>query len=349
MENRQMLIGGLLLAAVAVSLWTHALVLDEFIAPTFGNTGIHFASMRHVLEHQEYPMDDYSYGGGITNLYVPLFRMGGASLALLTGLSLDTTARLIVLLIAVLLPLGFYALGRALFNDPWAGLASAFLVSAIPELLAYTVRPLPQALGHAFLPLAWFALATRRWKLALLLAFITSWVHQEAAVYQAGVAFGFGALALAAWYFDKPERKKEWMEFAKIGFAVWAVAAGAYLLWHYVLAGGPHIWELAQFQHHEGNILELNVAWEKSGVVLSVLGVLGAALLAWKLWKKPAPSEAAGLVFALALVGVGIFTVKNDLVGIRVFMDRFLVYLQQSLLPLAGFALAWVAGKVRRL
>lgn len=339
----------LLAASVALSLWTHSLVLEQFIAPTFGNTGVHFAAMRHIIEHQEYPMDDYSYGGGVTNLYVPLYRTSAASLSLLTGLSLDATARLLVLIIAVLLPLGFYSLGRALFGSPWPGVAAAFLVSAIPELLFYTVRPLPQAMGHALLPLAWYALATRKWGLALLLAFLTSLVHQEAAVYQAGVAFAFGALSLAAWFLERGDKGKEWLDLAKLGFAVWAVATLAYLGWHYAVAGGPNIWELAQFKHHEGNPLELQAFWDKSGATLAVLAAAGIALLAWKLWKWPSYKEApTGAVFALALLGVGLFAVKNDVVGIRVFMDRFLVYLQQSLLPLAGLALAWIGERASK-
>jgi nitrate reductase NapE component len=340
----------LLVSAVLVSGWTHSLVLEHFLAPTFGNSGVHLASMRHVLEHQEYPMNDYSYGGGVPNLYVPLYRMGGASLSLLTGLDLDAGARLIVLLIALLLPLGTYALVRTLFQNPWAGLAAAFLVSAPSELLVYTVRPLPQALGHALLPLAWLGLAARKPELALPLAFLTGWVHQEAAVFHAGVAFALGAAGLLAWKVDgRASERKEWLAYARLAFAAWAVTAVAYLGWHHLIVGAPPIWELSQFKYHEGGPLGYDTLWSKSGNTLSALALVGLGVALARLYRRPAPRAGVGLALSVMLLAVGLFTVKNDVVGIRVFMDRFLVYLQQAAVPLAGLGLAWLGERASKL
>ena len=39
-----------LLAAVALSLYGHSMVFNEWVMPTYGNTMIHVASARHAIE-----------------------------------------------------------------------------------------------------------------------------------------------------------------------------------------------------------------------------------------------------------------------------------------------------------
>lgn len=58
----------------------------------------------------------------------------------------------------------------------------------------------------------------------------------------------------------------------------------------------------------------------------------------------PAQNNLLALVFLAALLAAGLALVKNDLVGIRVFMDRFVVFLQQPMIV----ASAWLSSEFLR-
>ncbi|MFH1200621.1 MAG: hypothetical protein V1708_06140, partial [Candidatus Micrarchaeota archaeon] len=175
----------LLAGAVFVSLYTHSMVFQEWTMPTYGNTFIHVASVRHAIEYGDYPRVDYSYCGGIPNLFVPFFSIFIANAVLLTGLSIDFVSRMAVMLFALVLPLSFYALARRMFGVE-AGLFAAFFASLPGELLIYTVRPLPQSLGMVLLPVVFLAIYSEKTRVALFLSFSIALVHQEAAVFLAG-------------------------------------------------------------------------------------------------------------------------------------------------------------------
>ena len=321
-----------LLAAVALSLYGHSMVFNEWVMPTYGNTMIHVASARHAIETGEYPMwNDYSYGGGQPNLYVPLYRFLYAELVALTGLSFDLVGRLIVVLYALLLPLGFYLLGRELAGE-WAGVASAFLASLSPELLIYTVRPLPQGLGLALLPIGFYFLAKKDLRASVLSAFLIVLAHQEAGVFFVGCAFAFGALEVARAFLAGKRVFAESMP----GFAAWGAGTLTYLGWHFFAVRNLDLFALAQFQHHEGAFVSLQLLYDKTGLVLLALGALGFALLAYKALENKL--KAPG-VFALSALLVGLFCIKNDLFGLQVFMDRFIVFLHVSMIPVAALAL----------
>ena len=111
---KRFIVPALLLLAVLLSLYSHSMVLDEFYRPTYGNTNVHTASEKHLIQHGYYPIqNDYSYGGGVPNLYVPLYRFFAAGFMGLSGLDFDFGNRLIVLFLAVLIPLGFFLLASA--------------------------------------------------------------------------------------------------------------------------------------------------------------------------------------------------------------------------------------------
>lgn len=320
-----------LLAAVFFSLYTHAMVWSEFVAPTFGNTGIHVASARHFVEKGFYPLEDYSYGGNIPNLYVPIYRAGVAELVWLTALDFDFINRLIVTIFAILVPLGLFALGRKLFGTT-AGLFAAFLASLPAELLIYTVRPLPQAMGLALLPLALLMLYQGRRVPAIAASFAIVLVHQEAALFFVACAFAYGVAGVAMNTLQKAKVDDRFV----LALACWLVGAVTYLAWHFAMTGSIAFWELAQFKHHEGNVLDAKFFMEKTGEVLAVLGIFGAiaAGISFAVTKKRQE------LFALCLLVVGVVLVKNDLVGLRVFMDRFLVYLQLPMIVVAGLGAA---------
>ncbi|HLC38260.1 MAG TPA: hypothetical protein VJI71_02295, partial [Candidatus Norongarragalinales archaeon] len=179
----------LLALAVAFSIYGHSMVWSEWYYPTFGNTNVHVAFAKYMLTHFSYPLgNDFSYGGGIPALYVPGYRI---ALAIAGGIfGIDLAQRLLVMLFALMLPVGFFLFARELFGD-YAGVIAAFFASLPTELLVYTVRPLPQAFGLALLPFAFYAIAANRRKLALILTLAIALVHQEAIAFLAAGAFAF--------------------------------------------------------------------------------------------------------------------------------------------------------------
>lgn len=411
--SEKLLILGLLLA-VGLSIYTHSMVFREWTMPTYGNTFIHVASVRHTIEYGAYPMIDYSYGGGVPNLYVPFYRLFIANAVLLTGLSIDFVSRMAVMLFAVFFPLAMFSLGKRLFGVE-AGVFAAFFASLPGELLIYTVRPLPQALGMVLLPVAFLALFSEKTKAALFMAFAVSMVHQEAAVFFAGASFGYFLLV----QFFKEKKG------AQLAFYCFIVATATYLLWHYWVMHSFNVFELAQFKNHEGGMVSMDSYLTKTGIVVAALSLVGllfvlrgmlrdflqqfpvnedlqalaeqAVLLAFAaasvffylngfsfqyqaaeaplkdlhsaLGFIPPAFQTAGIsvlfgivvalfatftasktkissigayshLFAFAVFFTGFFATKNDAVGIRVFMDRFLVYLQEPLVLLAALGCA---------
>ncbi|MBI5225248.1 hypothetical protein HY989_05240 [Candidatus Micrarchaeota archaeon] len=413
-----------LLLAIILSLNTHWMVLREWHMPTYGNTMIHIASARHVVEHGEYPLIDYSYGGGIANLYVPHYRMLVATTSILTGFSLDFTSRMLVLLFAILLPLGFFLLTRRLFDENTAVFAALF--SILPgEMLIYTVRPLPQALGLILLPIAFHAFLGRKQFLMFFLAFIITFTHQEAVAYlfgAVGVFLAFTVLHIL-WrlFVSKQFNHQIHSDLVRKSLFLLVLCISVYLLWQFIMIGHINVFELAQFKNHEGNTVSLDSYLLKTGnlvVSFSLLGLLislsfllrnllsdvnnisaemkggifvfftffASALSSFFILNGFSLSRNASFVsisfpiflgplegteiifisivvalffvfvikalfeksksfmksdkiahlFLLALFFAGFFAVKNDAVGIRVFMDRFLVYLQQPLIIFAS-------------
>ncbi|MDP2717915.1 MAG: hypothetical protein Q8P02_04180, partial [Candidatus Micrarchaeota archaeon] len=318
-----------LLAAVALSVFTHAGVWDSYLAPTYGNTGIHQANARELVETGAYPLDnDFSYGGGIPNLYVPIYRFALAQLAM-AGLDFDFAQRLIVMLFALALPIGFFVFASAF--GQWQGVAAAFLASLPAELLIYTIRPLPQAMGLVMLAFAFGFIAKNHWA-AIATGVLIALTHQEAAVFFAMGAFAYGISAKAYDYWRKTESQN-----AMLALYAWAATTATYFLWNYFTLGHFNVFALAQFQHHEGAVVTLSMLAEKTGLLvlaLSAIGLLFALLEMRKaiLQKKPACIRVLGIAVLL----VGIFAIKNDLVGISVFMDRFIVFLQFPLILFAA-------------
>ncbi len=338
--------GVLVVVAMLASVYAHAGVFDAFLAPTYGNTGIHQANARELVETGHYPFqDDFSYGGGIPNLYVPLYRFALAQLVVMTGLDFDAAQRWMVMLFALALPLCFFAFGSAFGS--WVGVASAFLASLPAELLIYTIRPLPQGLGLVLLALAFgFLLHNSRW--AVFLGVLIALVHQEAAVFFAVAAFAF---AVAAKVHDGLLKTDSAGSFWVCVWA-WAATTATYFLWNFLILGHFNVFQLAQFQHREGGPVSVALLVDKSGHVLLALALVGIVSCLWlayrSLARKVAEPYSLQAALMLSLLCVGLFAIKNDAVGIGVFMDRFIVYLQVGLVVLAALglvrALEWVAG-----
>ncbi|MFH1780208.1 MAG: glycosyltransferase family 39 protein [Candidatus Micrarchaeota archaeon] len=321
--------------ALVLSVHAHSMIFNEQYYPTFGNTNIHVASENHLIQHGEYPLqNDYSYGGGIPNLYVPVYRFFAAQTIFLTGLSFNEINRWIVILFALLLPIGYYLLAKEAFGET-AGLFSAVLVSIVPEMLVYTIRPLPQAMGLALLPLAFFAIIKGSKKIAALSSIAIVLIHQEAGVFLVASVFSFAVLSIIINFFKKEKLVSKLSEKALIA---WFAGTLAYFAWHFFVTGNLDVFGLAQFQHHEGAIVSIQFLIEKTSLLVLLTGLVGAALtIASGLKQK----QEAILVLGIFLFSL--FAIKNDLVGLQVFMDRFIVFLQIPLILFAGSTLAFVS------
>ncbi|VVB71371.1 Dolichyl-phosphate-mannose-protein mannosyltransferase [uncultured archaeon] len=372
--------------AVLLSLYTHFIVLENFMMPTFGNTNIHVAIARHIIEYGNYPLQDYSYGGTAPNLYVPLYRILLAALVWTSGLSFDTASRLIVIIVTILLPIGFYFLGRKLFGET-TGLISAFVASVPPELLYYTVRPLPQAVGMMLLVFAlYFLFKNSKW--SLLFAFVLALMHQETAAfyglvcffyliylfyqktayhlmlpalilvavglntlstyYEDGLNILFSTLTIAVLYgllietnkflfkikmhllFLKNNFTSIFKKDKKIIVFTGILVAVTYLSWHYFIVGNLRLWELSQFKYSEGTLVDLSVFLRATGLFLTVFTVIG--LIFAFIFKKQR-------LLWLLLLALSFLLIKNDLIGIKAFMDRYIVYVMIFMIPLAAFGI----------
>ncbi|MBI5635532.1 hypothetical protein HY993_01045 [Candidatus Micrarchaeota archaeon] len=383
-----------LLAVIALSANSHMLVYKNNHMPTFGNTFIHVATERHFVQNGFYPLDrDYSYAGLAPNSYVPFYRSAIAVTSSLLSVDVEEVSRAFVMLFALLLPIGFFLLGRKLFVEI-AGAVAALSIVLMPETLIYTVRPLPQAMGLVLLPFAFYLILEKKLWPSILMTVIVSLVHQEAAVFLAGAALFYSlGLNLSAML---RERKIVLRKESLLPFYCFAAAAGAYLLWHYAVVGNFNIFGLAQFKYHEGAKAGLELIITKTGLLPVVLGLIGFAACAFSWLKNFLDEKTSRIVlvvfsalaayavivieavkfdavlgaalaalaalaisfvrielsleksaFALFVFIAAVGAVKNDVVGVNVFMDRFIVYLQQPIAVLAGLAAALAArGKI---
>lgn len=384
MEKKALFI---LLLAILLSVYTHFIVFDNFMMPTFGNTNVHVATARHIVEKGNYPLQDYSYGGTARNLYVPLYRILLAGIVKFTGFSFDFASRFIVLLVSILLPLGFFLLGRKLFGET-TGLIAAFIASIPPELLYYTVRPLPEAVGLMLLPFAfYFLLKNSKW--SLLFAVVLALLHQETAAFYGLICFFYliykfydktsyhlaipllilttVALNTLSTYFDdtfgvivfsltllslqllllelfeKPFAKlkihylylKNNLKTLLTKKYVMIICSGilvtiTYLAWHYAIVGNLRLWDLAQFKYSEGTIVHFENFMRATGLFLLTFTITG--LICILVYKKQ-------VFLWILLLFLSILLLKNDLLGIQAFMDRFIVYVEIFMIPLAAFAI----------
>lgn len=328
-----------LLIAVVLSVYTHSMVFDQYYYPTYGNTNIHVASERELVESGYYPIsNDFSYGGGIPNLYVPIYRFLASEIVFLSGEDFTLINRMLVMLFALLLPLGYYLLGRESFGEE-AGLFAAVLVSLLPEMLIYTVRPLPQALGLALLPFAFYIVMRGKLIHALLASIAITWVHQEAGIFFVASVFSYACLSTILNSIEK--KRIDVTPHARVAFIAWLAGTLAYFAWHYYAVGNLNILELAQFKYHEGGVVTAQFVIDKTGLTVLIFGVIGALAAASK------KTEQKLFVFGVLLFSL--FAIKNDLIGLQVFMDRFVVFLQIPLVLCAGFACAKIAEKISTL
>ena len=376
-----------MVAAALLSVYTHVIVFDNFMMPTFGNTNIHVAIARHIVEKSNYPLQDYSYGGTARDLYVPLYRIFLAFLVIVTGWSFDFVSRMIVLGIAILLPLGFFLLGKKLFGEN-VGLISAFLASVPGELSYYTVRPLPQAVGLMLLPFAfYFLFKDSKW--SFLFAFVLALLHQETAAFYglvclaylfykfyskakyhivipllilvvvglntlsrsyddwSGVVFfsltvffafellfeltkNLGVKIKFHWLYLKNNFTKLFSGKNRVILLSGLIVAVTYLSWHYFIVGNLRLGDLSQFKYSEGNVVELDNFMRATGLFLFSFTITG--ILCVLIYKKD-------VFFWVILFFLNMLILKNDLIGIKSFMDRFIVYVMIFMIPLAAFAI----------
>lgn len=316
----------LLILAILTSIYIRLPVFDHFIMPTFGNTFIHVTIARETIDTGYFPLIDYSYGGGIPNLYVPAYRMLIAELSLLFGVDIIILSRYLVLFFGVLASLSFYVLTKS-FSNEWAGVFAAFLASISPELVIYTLRPLPQSLGMVLVPFAIFAIVKNNYLLTALSFIFISLLHQETALVLVGIIFVYYNLALL--FKSSAER---------LALIAFIIGVFTYLIWHFAIVGNINIMELAQFKYKESgsspNLFDLTNGVEKMplftriGFLVSLFTIPGLLI---SLKKKN--------YLLLSFFILNFLAVGNEYIGIGVFADRFVAYLCQPMVVLSAIAI----------
>jgi len=137
-----------------------------------------------------------------------------------------------------------------------------------------------------------------------------------------------------------------------IALYTWAATTATYFLWNFLILGHFNVFELAQFKHREGGPVSPDLLLDKTGWLVLGLAAVGVLLCLWYAWQALRRSHSLPALLPallLAVTAVGFFAIKNDALGVGVFMDRFIVYLQFPLIILAALGLVrvaeWVAGR----
>lgn len=125
--------------------------ITNYIIPTYGNTMYQLSFSHYINVHGYRTPIALEYGGTGNNYYVPGFRYFISVISLLTDTDVIPAANLFMIIISIISPFTFYILSYKLTQSYLAGIISAFISLASPELQIYMVRPLPEMLGLVFI------------------------------------------------------------------------------------------------------------------------------------------------------------------------------------------------------
>jgi hypothetical protein len=309
----------------------HLNVLRGYVIPTYGNTLYHVGIERLTLESGYYPTQELSYNGGFPHFYVPAYRLLIASQSLLSGIDPMVVSGLVTITLSVAVFCIIYTFTKQLVHASAAVCALFFLIIS-PEMTIFTIRALPELLGLLMLPLTLVFVVANRIEgsfklnayvaLSVIFAAVTALTHQMTLLTL--------ALILAAYALTQVKNKNEFLKAVVPLVTVLAV----YALWQVYTLHTVSILGLSQVKYHEGTPVDFLASefrvgfFERAGVLLLPFAAVGLA------WLERNRTNKRFLLYSWVIASL--LLTKNDLLGIGIFMDRFLTFFVEALVVTAG-------------
>jgi hypothetical protein len=306
-------------------------VLRGYVIPTYGNTLYHVGIERLTLESGHYPTQELSYNGGFPNFYVPAYRLLIASQSLLSGLDPMVVSGLVTNLLAIAVFCVVYAFTKQLVRAG-AAVCALFFLTLSPELTIFTIRALPELLGLFTFTLTLFFVVANKTDapfqfnayvaLSVVAAAVTALTHQ--------ITLLTLAVVLTVYALTQVKNRSEFLKALCPLFAVFVV----YGLWQLYTLHTLSILGLAQVKYHEGTPVDFLASetrvgfFERAGLIVLPFAVIGLA------WLERSKANKRFLLYSWVLASL--LLTKNDLLGIGIFMDRFLTFFVGSLIIAGG-------------
>jgi len=309
-----------------------------YFLPTFDNSMLHAGRARVVVDTGAWAEMELVFGGITKSYHSPLYPDIAAGLSAVTGLSIWWAIRLASLLITgLLLPLSLYLLAKQVSGSWQAGVVAALVAPSLPSLITWGTRTSPISLGVVLVAFGIYFLAKEDYWIAGLVGLALAFTHQPSLL-----AFGLGLFAYFAvrtMLKARAQAKRDYIRLAHYAmplFAVGSLTLGAYLVWHLRQTGLdcldfrclPHL-----ASHEYGSPVDLAKHLQLLPRVLAVGGIALVAI------SNRFNFEHKLLLFSwLAAL---LILVKNDLLGVGVFTERFLTFFDLALAVFAGLLAGW--------
>lgn len=329
-------LGVVMLFSLALS-YAAFFVDASYLLPSFDNALLHSGRVRYVYDAGFWIPYELVFGGVAPSYHVPAYASLVSALAHVTGLNWLWAIRLFGLLMAVLLPLGFYLLGKELSN--WqAGVAAAFLVLLSNGVMTWGTRPSAISLGLVLVVFLLYFVLKGMWPAVVLGAFVLGLTHPPSLLVFFGASGLYWTLTVLRRGVDVSRFTGYLLELPLVGSLV---GFGTYVAWHVSLTGTSCLWFQCLPQL---GAREFGASVDLVGKALSLPYALGYLGVAWLLFSK-ADWDKKFLV--AAWLAATLLLVKNDVFGVGVFTERFVAFFEMALALSGGLVLGLLFEKVR--
>ncbi len=354
-----------LILIILVALWYRMGIIESYIIPTYGNTMYHVGIERVTVDTGFYPKTELSYGGGFPNFYVPAYRLLIASMSVATGIDPMIMSGLMTIVLALFILLAIYVLTYQMSKNKYVALFSAFFFIMSPELTIFTMRALPELLGLFLIPLTIYFMMKKEWAFAIIGSIVTALTHQMTLATLVGIIGMYAVLQLAwaGWLYYRSRKDTQVAYMDKLKYAIMCfvtafMPCATYGLWQVYSLGTLSIFGIAQVVNKEGNVVDLPL-FLRTGVFVLIFFVIGLASILYNWWtartevKKPEETPAYGfsldtnaVLLIISWLVVTIVLMKNDLLGIHIFMDRFFTFFVMMAVIVAGYGMYAVLSAI---
>lgn len=319
----------------------------SYFLPTYDNAMLHAGRARFIIETGSYAEKEVVFGGKTPTYHLPAYPALVAGTTILTGLDFAWAERIIGLLFSFLLPFAFYCIAKGISGDWRAGVAAAIIAMYSASLMTWATRNSPIALGNIIVPLALFFILRKELLLAALSAFVLAIDHQPSLLAFVLSAFIFVAIEFTLQQWDHLSKKRGLSIHTLLADLTGpSLAAGVfsglfsfilYMIWHIRQAGISCIDFkcLPQAAAREfGKSIDLAEYFSKNPQFLAIGGIL--------LIPFSTKIDSRSKLMAFSWLAANTLLVKNDLIGIGTFTERFLTYFDGVTAVFGGMAIALI-------